>query len=223
MTRNKSRRRKIKSIISMVLAVTCVTALTACSSGGGEGKLENAIIQTDDDWINSQYSYNINRKIYTMRMPYYNTIAYDYCEYNQCNYLGDDANMYVFQLDHYGYTGQSDLSEGVSEVDVTECEDALERSEWLIERTLVRIYSQNREASFDEDGNEIPFTADITYTGNEQVKDEDIVLYRVTATESGTDLVGYWIYNSSRYSTLILSDNQEMIDRIVSTITVEKQ
>lgn len=221
------KRKWIKSIIVLVLAAVCTVALTACSGGdNGDGVLTSAVIQTEDNnWIVSEYRYNIGRKIYTMRMPFFTTNYYDYCDYNACNYLGEDANMYVFQFGVYAYTGQSDMSSSSSsDINVTECSDALERTEWLVERTLVRIYSQNRDASevsFDKEGNEIPPVVDIAYSDINKVDNDDITMYSVKAVDGDKEFIGYWIYDNSKYSTLILFDNEVMAKKVIDTLTVK--
>lgn len=217
-------KRVIKGLIGVVLAVTCVMALAACSGNEGEGKLESGVmVQTDEDWKVSQYSFEIGRKEYSMMMPAYSTLNYDYCDYLQCSYKGEEADMYVFQLNNYAYTGHSDDgTDSIQYEDVTECKDALDKSEWLIERTLARIYAQNREPSFDEDGNEIAIMVDVSYKENKKMDTVGIDLYYVEATEGDTNLYGYWIYNSSISSTLILADNKQMINDIISTIYISK-
>ena len=82
MVDKQSRGKKlVKRIISLVLAVTCVMALTACSGKEGDGKLESGVItQTANNWIVSQYKINVNRKSYVMQMPAYTTLNYDYCD-----------------------------------------------------------------------------------------------------------------------------------------------
>lgn len=223
MVDKRSRGKKlVKRIISLVLAVTCVMALTACSGKEGDGKLESGVItQTAKNWIVSQYKINVNRKSYVMQMPAYTTLNYDYCDYNQCIYKGNDADMYVFILDSYAYTAQSDPNARTEEPDVVECEDALSRSEWLIERTLVKIYSQTREPQFDESGNEVPFVVDISYETPVNLDNTDITMSKVNASTDDTKFYGYWIYHTSRRSFLILFTNEEMADNVIDTLYIQ--
>ena len=219
----------IRNIIGLVLATACTVALTACNGGNkSDGVLTSAIIQTEDNnWVVSEYRYNIGRKIYTMRMPFYTTSYYDYCDYNVCNYLGEEANMYVFQFGAYAYTGHIDTGSGsgsnVDDIDVIECSDALERTEWLVERTLVRIYSQNEDifgVSFDNEGNEILPVVDISYSDINKIDNDDITMYSVKATENDKNYIGYWIYDNSKYSTLILFDNGVLAEKVINTLVV---
>ena len=212
----------VKRIVSLVLAVTCVMALTACSGNEGDGKLESGVItQTAKNWIVSQYKINANRKYYIMQMPAYTTLNYDYCDYNQCIYKGDDVDMYVFSFDNYAYTAQSDPDASTKEVDVTECADALSKSEWLVERTLAQIYSQTRELQFDESGNEVPFVVDISYETPVDLNNTDITMSKVNASTDDTKFYGYWIYHTSRRSFLILFTNEEMADNVIDTLYMQ--
>lgn len=200
-------------VINILLAITCVMALGACNEDG-DGKIGNNVItQNENDWKASEYSYKIGNWTYSLSMPSYIKYEHDYCDYLQCNYLGKEVNMYVFQLSAKTYVGGGVDESMLESIKVTNCKDAIERSEWILESAIKRSYDDRQKNNY---------FVDLVYVDSKKVKHDDLVLYKVIAKENDKDLNGYWIYNSSKLSTLILSDNDEMLDKIINELVIKR-
>ena len=73
---------------------------------------------------------------------------------------------------------------------------------------------------FDNEGNEILPVVDISYSDINKIDNDDITMYSVKATENDKNYIGYWIYDNSKYSTLILFDNGVLAEKVINTLVV---
>ena len=204
MRTNKSKR-VISTITAISMAITMGVAFSACNNADENDKMEaaNKYITNTVNWVSSTYQFGAGRQQYRLKMPSYTKTDKDRFSYLKCNYLGESADLYVMHFTPYVYTAQSGVAEKEISVSVTKCEDALEKAEWFVEQSIALI----QKTEF----------IDITFSDIQEVQTSDFALYTVNAT-TDIPLYGYWFYLSETESYFFLSDNQEMLKRIMTSM-----
>lgn len=204
----------VKGIIGIVLATACTVALTACSGGDNkDGYLEGVTASSiEGNWVASNYKFGINQYQYKVDMPPYVETANGYITTMNCNSFGDEYNVYAISMTPQVYNNTFSVENEELDAHIKTLDDALETSDVTIKSYLANVLNDGKEVTVKYDNKTI-----IENFG------DDVYSCTCKVTTSSGDIVlkAYWIHITDRYGYMFLSENGEMLDKIISTISVE--
>lgn len=205
-------KRVIKGLIGVVLAVTCVMALTACSGNEDDGKLDGVTVsEIEGNWVASNYTFGINQYRYTVDMPPYVENTADGISQFQCNTFGDDYNVYGILVTPQIYSSTFSIQNEDIDVNIHDFDDALDKTNWFLSTYLAKFIAHGKTLTYEfTDKTVIENFGDQVYSCN----------CKITCGDETTIMKLYWLHITDRYGYIFISDNSDMLDKIVASITV---
>ena len=205
-------KRVIKGLIGVVLAVTCVTALAACSGSEDEGKLEGVTVSgIEGNWVASNYTFGINQYQYTVDMPPYVENEADGISQFQCNTFGEDYNVYGILVTPQIYNSSFTIPNENIDVNINDFNDALDKTNWFLRTYLAKFIAPGKTLTYEfTDKTVIENFGDQVYSCN----------CKITGGDEPINMKLYWLHITDRYGYIFISDNSDMLDKIVASVTI---